>query len=200
MTYLRRLEARELLPAVAIAVGVGAIGGLLSPALVQAIATQHGQLYLWLLVLAIAAAGWCFFMRRTTVKGFSARWVFLPITVIVAAESLFANGVGGVVSRRARLGSARRVVRGNRPDQSADPRLAGWLRRPGHPPATHSEVRRVSGARRRALDAGAPRDVAVATALQEDGGVMKLLKPVAIGYWVITTRSWSTSPISRSER
>jgi hypothetical protein len=180
---LLSLSGVLLIAAVALA---GILVGLLGTAIGEASITHQGTLYLWLLALAGVTAATYFLLLRSAVHGYSQRLYFVPIAIVVATDSLLANGVGGLFPQQIAWGCLG-IIFGFAVLRTA--RIPVWL-------IVYAGIGIALGIAGQSpsssvLDVGLSSIALlvmwlVASALVEDGGVMKFISVVAIAYWAIT--------------
>jgi len=162
---------------------------------------SHGQLYIWLFILLLVAAGSAYLISRAPTRTLEINRVYAaPTLITIAATSLLASGVflanghglqeislGGLLPHQIAWGSLGVIFL----------LIAVWLRvRVPLWLVAYASLGVLLGlAGRFAL--GPVLDVGlsaiglfvmwvVANALQEDGGIVRLLHAVAIGYWTVT--------------
>jgi len=192
------------LPILVMAVVGSVLAGLLGAMLAEASIGPLGELYLWLFVLLLVAGGSAYLIARSPTRALDiGRMYAAPTLITIAATSLLTHGVIEFVGGLTR-GVKETSVGGVLPHQLAWGLLgviflliAVWLRvRPPLWLMIYASLGVLLGLAGRfalnpVLDVGLSAIGlfvmwVVANALQEDGGIVRLLHPVAIGYWTVT--------------
>ena len=184
-----RLENLLAVPMIVIgSVAAGLLGSLIGGASLG----QHGELGLWLSALIGVATAAYVLIRLSPVGDLKINRLYVaPALIMIAATSLLANGVGAVLAHQIAwgllglmFGLAALLLAG-----AIRLRLPVWL-------IVYASVG-VALQLAETFASGAVFDIGlstiallvmwlVANALNRDGGVMKLMAPVAIGYWAVT--------------
>ena len=191
----------ENLPILAMAVVGSALAGVLGSMLAEASIGPLGELYLWLFVLFLVTGGSAYLIARSPTRALDiSRMYAAPTLITITATSLLTSGAFLGVGH----GAVEISVGGVLPHQSAWGSLgviflliAVWLRvRLPLWLMAYASLGVLLGLAGR-FTLGPVLDVGlsalglfvmwvVATALQEDGGIVRLLHPFAIGYWTVT--------------
>ena len=187
------LRSQNLLTLTVAMIAVGSVvAGLLGSVIGGASLSQHGELYLWLFVLSGVATAAYFLIRLSPVGNLDINRLYIvPVSIMIAATSLLANGIGGVLPHQVAWGSLGLIF-------GFAALLATGAIRLCLPPwlmayAGIGIVLQLT----ETFGSGPVFDVGlstialfvmwmVANALNKDGGVMKFMVPFAIGYWVVT--------------
>jgi O-antigen ligase len=161
--------------------------GMLGVLIGEASLGKHGELYLWLLGLIGVAVSAYFLILRSSPNDLNiGRLYGAPALILIGATSLLVGGIGGVLPHQLAWGSLG-ILFGLLVLFRAS--LPPWL-------IIYAGIGIVLQADQ-ASGSGPVLDIGlsavgllvmwlVATALSDDGGMMKLMRPFAIGYWAIT--------------